>query len=192
MTAIGTVKRSYQIAAFLRGVADLLGPLFPDACGVRPFGDGSPRGAYQGGGWFCGVWWGGMRQGPANGGAQYVHSVGVDLTRVIGSVPTKKQGEFWLSEGELFERAAYVGELLSRDDSTVANACNAALSTMTGGEPDGLFRERFADLRISAVQTAGNDWVVAKASEGKAPTVFYARLTLSGVLFLKLRSELPS
>lgn len=162
--------------------------------GTRPAGDGSPQAAYKGAGWYFGVYFNGA--GGAWGGSQEGFavslSVGVDITRVVSTIPTAKRGEWFMQPGELLERSGYVVELLMRPGSGVRNSCQSAYDEMMGGtnRRNGTFQERFDKFTQSKPRPAPADWIVARNVE-RTP-ILVVSLTFSGLTFHKLRSEVPT
>lgn len=182
------------IPAFLSGVANLVADAAPSADYVRPRPgpDGRPLGAYRGGGWFYGVYWSGMAGawGGSHEAFEVSLSCGVDITRVWTRSGTRDVGEWFLQEGELYERAGYVAQLLLNGQSEVARSCQAALSTLEAGDPSGLFREHFDTVNVGGVRVEDPvNWMLA-ADPDKA-AVYVCSLRFSGLTFHKLYSELP-
>lgn len=161
--------------------------------GCRWGGDGSPQAAYKGGGWFFGVFFNGA--GGATGTSQEELcaslSVGVDITRVLGDIPTA-DGKWFLAAGELLERAGYVVELLMRPGSGAANSCQTAYDEMVGGvnRRNALYRERFDRFTFAKPRPAPNSWIIGKDTKKTALVV--VSLTFSGLMFHKLREEMPT
>lgn len=189
---------AFELAAFLEGVASLVAKVADDpaSVGVRPGNNGSPLGAYRGGGWYYGVYFAGL--GGAWGQSQESYSVtlsaGVDITRVWTRGPTKDAGAWFLKAGELYERAAYLAELLmNAQGSVVARACQAQLTALYGvGNEPGLFREHFDRLTFPAPrEQAPERWLLAEPGED-APVCYVCSLVFSGLKYHKLLSELPT
>jgi hypothetical protein len=184
------------LPAFLAGVANVVrAGVDPSAEYVRPRPgqDGRPLGAYRGGGWFYGVYWASMSGawGPSHEAFEVSLSCGVDITRVFAKSGTREAGPWFLQDGEIYERAAYVAQLLLDGRSGVARACQSALSELTAGDPDGLFREHFDTVSTGPVRTEDPvSWMLAADPDPAA--VYVCSLRFSGLTFHKLYSEVPT
>lgn len=188
-----------EISAFLGGVLArlrLAAPDNPERFGVRPGPDGRPLGAYKGGGWYYGIFFAGAQtaSGLSHEAFELNMAAGIDVTRVWSRSPTAKQGEWFLQEGELYERIGYVSQLMmsGREGSVVANACNAALSELDAGDRKGTFHEHFDRVSIGRVtdkDPAG--WLVSPSSQTADVVVFVCSLAFSGLRFTKKYAECP-
>lgn len=184
-----------EIPALLLGVAELIRPAAPsaEAVKVRPGPDGRPLAAYRGGGWHYGVYWPGMSGawGPSHEAYEVTFTVGIDITRVWAKSPTKDVGEWFLQEGELYERMGYVSQLILRGNSQAARACQAALSVLDKGDPAGLFREHFDSVQCRGVRTEDPvSWLLAKDTD--AHVCYVGSLVFSGLTYHKKYEELPT
>lgn len=180
------------IPAFLQGVRDHVAKAIPtqEQCRVRPSNDGRPGAAYQGGGWFVGVYWAGGQssQGQSHESANLSLGVGVDVTRVQPAVPTRKLGDWFLQPGELHSVVGTVCELLLEQNWQVARLCNEAYARMLGGNLDGQFYEHFETATVGAVVNAPPQWILGVEADNSP--VYYVRLAFAGLKFNKLRSEM--
>jgi hypothetical protein len=185
-----------EFAALLEGCRRVVRPAAAsdDAIAIRPIGSGRPDGGYRGGGWFFGVYFTGAQpyQGQSVESYSLTMSVGVDITRVLATVPSKRLGEWWVKEGEILGRAAFVCRLMNQSYSVVARSCNAAMSEMCDNQPDGVFREKFSETTASAVRVERPDWVGEDNDNERAPVVWVCSLKFSGLKFHALLSEMPT
>ena len=189
---------AFQIPALLEGTRQTLLTSFSSlgpnkTIGVRPGGDGSPRGAYKGGEWYFGIYFTGMRGGSSSSVEGYYANcgVGVDITRILSKQPTAKQGETMLQVNDLHMQIGLLTQTLMQGGSVVSNACNAAYAayaTTTGKTVDGLFRETFDTFTVSPVRTESGEWIAAEPE--KSPTIFVCQLAFTGIKFYKYLSQL--
>ena len=192
---------AFQIPALLEGtrqvlLASLGSTVGPNkTVGVRPGGDGSPRGAYKGGEWYFGVYFTGMRGGTSGSVEGYFANcgIGVDITRILSKQPTARQGETMLQVNDLHMQIGLLTQSLMQGSSIVAAACNAAYAnyaTATGATVDGVFRETFDTFTVSPVRTESGEWIAAEPE--KAPTIFVCQLAFTGIKFYKYLTQLKA
>jgi hypothetical protein len=177
-----------SIPALLKGTATALrDALGQDWTVGERIIDGSPWGAYKAGmGWFLGVYFAG---GTAVGGESYdvTYSVGIDLTRIMPTVPTKKLGDWFLKDGELFDMAGRVNQFMLRGRGIVATACNAALAG-TWEEGRGTFREQFHTGNVGRAVEKSSDWVLSADRKQTGAIIVFPQ-TFNGLRWRKLLSE---
>lgn len=181
-----------MIGALLRGVRSRVETAsgWPSTIvGVRPGGDGRPMAAYKGGGYFAGVYFAGsVNTGVGLEDYDVTVRVGVDLTAVLGDIPTAKMGDWLTGDGGLYAVADAITEGILRGDSVVARLCN---QERTGDETRGQFYEDFRTVTCSPARVVPADWIVGRNARTDDPTVMVISLTFGGLKFHKKLSEIP-
>lgn len=189
LTGVRTLATS-GINALISSIATESRPKIPVY--TRPLSDGAPFGAYErSGGWFVGSFFGGASLEMPDS-LKTIYTVGIDLTRVLTMVSSKKRGIPAEQENEFNSVAMKLAELLIHANSSVANACNAAL-VGTSDEGHGVFRENFKTVTIGSPQERAPGWLLGVAAETQidAP-VLSVNLRATGLVWRKLRGELFS
>lgn len=176
-----------MITAMLEGVLDRvrLAETDPTKSGVRPGPDGRPPSGF-GGDLYYGVYFGGC-QGKGQQAEERVYSACIDLTMNLQKVPDKKRGNVALQTGQLLDRASELVRYLMKD-FVVPNAAN----THRGADPKGKFCEPFDRYTISPARRADGEWFGEDCSPDCPPSGFIVTVSLHGLLWIELETELPT
>lgn len=150
--------------------------------------DGAPLGSYRRGrGWFFGVYFNGFT-GMSSTHYEVTYSLGLDITRIAPEVPTGKQGEWFLKDGELWDMVGRTSQLMLAAQGKVAVACNAALAG-TWEDGRGAFREQFHTCNVGKGRAESPEWVLGVQGENNRSAVVVVPLTFNGLKWRKLLSE---
>lgn len=178
-----------SIPALLLGCSNAIQTAFGQTVTVGPrIIDGAPWGAYKRGmGWYVGVYFAGSTM---VGGESYyeTYSLGIDLTRVLTSVPTAKKGEWFLQDKELFDMAGRLSQLMLAGRGKIATACNAALAG-TWEDGRGVFREQFHTGNRGKASEKGPEWILGEPSERQTGAIIIIPQTFTGLRWWKKLEE---
>lgn len=175
----------------LKGVAtylsEKLGSGFPVGERVN---DGAPHGAYKRVmNWYVGVYFAGFTGESGNGHYSLQYSIGVDLTRVCPLIPSAVRGGKLTEDGEYFDVAGKISQLLLSGRGKIRVACNAAL-VGTWEEGKGAFFEQFHTVNVGKSRGAPPEWILGSSDENQPDNpINVITLTATGLKFRKLINE---